>query len=34
MDNSAINCGKVIDAETKSNDDETKTVPTNLSEKI
>ena len=34
MDNSAIKCGEVIDIETKSNDDETKLVPTNFNEKI
>ena len=35
MDDSAIMCDEVIgaDRETKSNDEETKTVPTNLNEK-
>ena len=33
MDDSAITCFKKIGAESKSNDEETKTVPTNFNEK-
>ena len=34
MNNSAIMCDEVTDAEAKSNNKETKTVPTNFNEKI
>ena len=33
MDDSAIMCDEIIDAEAKSNDEETKTMPTNFNEK-
>ena len=33
MDDSAIMCDEIIDAEAKSNDEETKTIPTNFNEK-
>ena len=37
MDDSAINCGEVTNADTrvtlKNNDDETKSIPTNFNEK-
>ena len=33
IDDSVIRCGEVIDAEAKSNDKETKTIPTNFNEK-
>ena len=33
MDDSAITCFKKIGAESKTNDEETKTVPTNFNEK-
>ena len=33
MDHSAITCDKIIDAEAKSNDKETKTFPTNFDKK-
>ena len=33
MDDSAITCDEIIDAETKLNDEETKTFPTNFNEK-
>ena len=34
IDDSVITCDEVIDAEAKSNDDETKTVSTSFTEKI
>ena len=33
MDDSAITCDEIIDAEAKSNDEETKTILTNFNEK-
>ena len=33
MDDSAITCDEIIDVETKLNDEETKTFPTNFNEK-
>ena len=33
MDDSVITCGKIVDAEAKSYNDETRTIPTNLNEK-
>ena len=33
MDDSVITCDEIIDAEAKSNDQETKTIPTNFNEK-
>ena len=34
MDDSAIMCDEIIDAEAKLNDEETKTIPTNFNKKI
>ena len=33
MDDSAIRCDEIIDAEAKSYNEETKTIPTNFNEK-
>ena len=33
MDDSAITCDEIIDVESKWNDEETKTIPTNFNEK-
>ena len=33
MHDSVITCGKIVDAEAKSYNDETRTIPTNLNEK-
>ena len=33
IDNSVITCGEIIEAEAKSSDEETKTIPTNVNEK-
>ena len=33
-DDSVITCNEIIDAEAKSNNGETKTIPTNVNEKI